>query len=566
MNPNRRFFDLLERKGIFTHEDSDRMLNKFHGDAFAVLEYLIQGNAAPSDVLGNLWGQSMGIAYVDLEKTLFQTKVVRKLPADFARGNRMIPLYHFGDAVTVAMADPTNSPALREAERLMGCGVSPVFSLPGEIEDAIDIQYQFSDSLMSLLSTVAENSLYKGSTQITTEQLRRLAEGRYIVELVRGFLLLALRDRAGDIHIEPEENMVRVRFRIDGVLHERLKFEKSLLAPLISRLKIMAELDITERRKPQDGRLKLDLSRRSINFRLSTVPFIYGEKAVLRVLGQISAREIPDLRDLNFSKSVYTKAMRVVNTPNGVFFVTGPTGSGKTTTLFSALKHLNKPGVNIVTIEDPVEYRLRGVNQMQVNAEIGVNFAVALRSFLRQDPDIVLIGEIRDLETAKIASQAALTGHLVLATMHTNNALQAVTRLVEIGVEPFLVAPSIIGVMAQRLVRRICDHCKKAYKPSKEQLERYFTGDLDAGVRFFHGEGCTECNHTGYKGRIAIHELFVMTEKIKSMVAQNASILDIEREAHAAGFKGMRHDGLKKVVRGFTTIDEIERVVSFGED
>lgn len=387
-----------------------------------------------------------------------------------------------------------------------------------------------------------------------------LSFNQAIVELAKGILILAVKERASDIHIEPGEDMVRVRFRIDGVLHERLKLDADILPPLVSRIKILASLDITEKRKPQDGRISLALPNKAIDYRLSTVPTIYGEKLVMRVLGQVKAKETPDLTDLSLSYVNLAYLKKVVESPNGVFFVTGPTGSGKTTTLYAVLKHLNKPGINIMTIEDPVEYRLNGINQVQVNHAINLDFSSALRSFLRQDPDVILVGEIRDAETAKIASQAALTGHLVLTTMHTNNALQAVTRLVEIGVEPFLVAPAIIGIMAQRLVRKICDNCKEAYALTPEQIEDLFVWDGKRAVSFYRGKGCEVCGHTGYSGRIAIHELFIMNDLIRRMVAKDASIIDIQEEARRSGFRTMRYDGIKKVLRGLTTFDEVNRV------
>lgn len=564
MSSNPRFIELLESNGILTPDDSHQLLKKYKGDAYEVLLYLTRGGAAAN--LGRLWGDSLGAAYVDLNKTLFQSQVVRQLPVEFARKNQIIALYEMGGVFTVAAAHPENQKALKEMEKILGKPVSPVFSLPEEIEDAIEIQYQSTGTLTDFIAKIVDDSLFKGTTEITAEQLRERAHDQSIVELTRGLLLLAIRERASDIHIEPEEDRVRVRFRIDGVLHEWLKIEKDLLPPLVSRLKIMADLDITERRRPQDGRIKLSLSNKDIDFRVSTVPTIYGEKIVLRVLGQLNTREVPDLMELGFSKSVYTQCEYVISVPNGVFFVTGPTGSGKTTTLFSVLKHLDTPEVNIMTVEDPVEYRLPGVNQVQVNAAIGLDFARVLRAFLRQDPNVILIGEIRDMETAKTAAQAALTGHLVLATMHTNNAIQAVTRLVEIGVEPFLVAPSIIGVMAQRLIRLICEHCKEKYTPSTEELAKYFTWEKPPEVFFYRGKGCVECNLTGYSGRTAIHEIFILNETIRSMVARNASLLDIEAEAKRTGYKTMRYDGLKKVLRGLTTIDELERVTMAEEE
>ncbi|MBW1913922.1 MAG: type II/IV secretion system protein, partial [Deltaproteobacteria bacterium] len=478
----------------------------------------------------------------------------------FAKEHRVIPIYQMGDIVTIATADPTNQYIIKKVEKLMGSPVSPVFALPKAIEDAIEIQHQTTSALSGFIAKIAEDASLKGTTQITSEQLKELAEDQSVVEFCRGVIILALRERASDIHIEPGEDMVRIRFRIDGVLQEKMKIEKILLPAITSRLKIVANLDIVEKRKPQDGRATFQLPNKSIDIRFSTVPTIYGEKLVLRILGQAANSETLGLEELYLSKSSYDEVRKVIDSPNGVFFVTGPTGSGKTTTLFAILKHLNTPAVNIMTIEDPVEVRLPGINQVQVNADIGVDFGSALRAFLRQDPNVILIGEIRDVETAKIASQAALTGHLVLATMHTNNALQAVTRLVEIGVEPFLVAPSIIGVMAQRLVRRICEYCKEKYKLPVSTMERYFLGDPNQEIFVCRGRGCIECNQSGYVGRVGVHEIFIMSEQVRSMVAKGASILEIEAEAFRSGYKTMRYDGMKKVLRGITTIEEIESV------
>jgi len=566
VNRNPVFIDLLISEKILTKEDSDKLIQKYNGNSSSILDYLILKGAARKNILGKLWGDSIGVAFVDLNKTLFQSQVVTKLPRKFARKNHVIPLYQMGRVVTIASASPTDQKLLNEVEAVIGLPVSPVFSFPKDIDDAIEIQYQSKDSLVEFISLVSENPLLDDSGTITPEQIDQLAGDQSVIELGRGIVLLGLKERASDIHVEPQEDLVRIRYRIDGVLQERISLEKSLLLPLLSRLKVRADMDITEKRRPQDGRANLKLSNKSIDLRVSTTPTIYGEKIVLRILGQIQQDDVPDLSELGLSKSTMTRFKRIIEIPNGVFFVTGPTGSGKTTTLFAVLKHLNRPEVNIMTVEDPVEYRLSGINQIQVNPAIGLAFDSALRSFLRQDPDVILIGEIRDLETAKTASQAALTGHLVLATMHTNSALQAVTRLVEIGVEPFLVAPSIIGVMAQRLVREICEHCKKTYLLTNEEIEKYFIWDKKSKVYFYRGKGCLECNNAGYSGRIAIHELFIMNEEIRSLVARGASILEIEKTAQKLGFKTMRYDGLKKILRGLTTIDELERVVAVEEE
>lgn len=562
MNPTSVFFERLMAEKILTEEDSKRLNDQYKGDILSVLDYLLHNRLHKKGALGKLWGDCIGISYVDLNKTLFQSEIVKTLPEKFARRNRMIPIYQMGGVVTVAAAMPTDQEMLNKAETAIGSPISAVFSFPADIDDAIEIQYQTIDSINEYLDRIIDKKLFQDVSKITYEELQELSGDQSIIELCRGLLLFGVKHRASDVHIEPGEDLVRIRYRIDGVLQERTTLEKALLPPLASCLKVTAGLDITEKRRPQDGRINLHLSKKSIDFRMSTVPTIYGEKIVLRILGQIQTDEIPEISVLELSKSNFTKIKRVIETPNGVFFVTGPTGSGKTTTLFAVLNHLNTPEVNIMTIEDPVEYRLAGINQIQVNPAINLNFASALRSFLRQDPDVILIGEIRDLETAKIASQAALTGHLVLATMHTNNALQAVTRLVEIGVEPFLVAPSIIGVMAQRLARRICTYCKEKYQLGVEEIEHYFVWDQATDVYFYRGAGCPECNGTGYLGRLAVQELFIMNEEIRSLVAKEASILEIEKTAKRLGFKTMRYDALKKVLRGLTTIDELERVTS----
>ncbi len=562
MRNNPHFFELLVEESVITEEDAERLKEKYNNDAIEVLNHLLKSGAKDRDFLGKIWADTFNLSYVNLEKTIFVARAIEKIPEEFAREHNMIPIYMFENVVTVAMANPIDEKVRREAEILADSPISPVFSFSDEIEDAIDIQYHTKDSLNELIGKISSNSLFKSTGKITAEQMHKLAGDQANVELARSLMLMAMKEKASDIHIDPQEDIVFIRFRIDGVLHDRLKLDKTLHAPLITRLKVLSDLDITERRRPQDGRVRLEMKNKIIDFRISCMPTIYGEKIVLRALGQIIAHEIPDISELELSNENYNVIKDVVDTPNGIFFVTGPTGSGKTTTLFSVLKYLNKPGVNVMTVEDPVEYRLPRVNQVQVNSAIGFDFSKALRSFLRQDPDVILIGEIRDLETAKIASQAALTGHLVLASIHTNSALQAVTRLIEIGVEPFLVAPSIIGVMAQRLVRRICPHCKEEYELTPEEINRYFIWDGKTPVKFYRGKGCIDCFHTGYSGRIAIQEIFIINEEIRAMVAEEASILEINKAARNQGFKTMRYDGFKKVLMGLTTIDEIERVTA----
>ncbi len=557
--------DLISR-AVITAEDYARLSAKHKGDDFSILMHLVKGAARKKEELGRIWSDSLGIAYVDLGKTLFQNSVVEKLPEKFARANHVIPIYQMGDVVTVAAANPSERSVLREAGSLIGSPVSAVFAFPGEIEDAISIQYQSNNALGALLNKISANSLFKSTSKISMEQLRQLAGDQSIMELARCMMLLALKERASDIHIEPGEEAVRIRFRIDGILHERLKLDATLLPPLLTRIKVLSKLDITEKRRPQDGRMHLDLTNRSIDIRVSIIPIIYGEKVVLRILGQADITDVPSLSDLMLSRSVLDTVYRILSHPHGVFFVTGPTGSGKTTTLYAALKHINKPGSNIVTVEDPVEIRLPGINQVQVNRDVGLDFASALRAFLRQDPDVILLGEIRDAETAKIAAQAALTGHLVLATMHTNDSLQAVTRLIDIGVDPFLVAPSIIGTMAQRLVRRLCDNCKERVRLSDEEAGSLFMMTPGQEVFFYRAKGCERCSQTGYFGRIAVHEIFVINDQVRTLIARSPSIQDLKEIAARSGFRSLRYDGIKKVLRGLTTIEEIDRITLFADE
>jgi len=556
---NENFLSLTVEKKLLTEEDTRKLSAKYEGDAFAVLMHLVHGAVAKKDYLGQLWGDSLDVSYINLSKSIIQSQALQQLPEDFARSNKVMPVYQFGEALTVASANPTDKNLTKEIEKTIMKPASMMFAFTEDIEDAIAIHYQSSTGLGALIQQIASSSIFKATSKISPEQLKKLSGDQSIIQLTQGTMLLAVKERASDIHIEPEEDAVRIRFRIDGVLHERMKIDSALLSPIITRYKVLANMDITEKRRPQDGRITLKLTNSAIDVRFSSVPTIYGEKIVLRILGQAEMREAPDIYDIGLAKSNLTVLERIIGNPNGVFFVTGPTGSGKTTTLYSAIKHINKPGINIMTIEDPVEIRLPGVNQVQINPDIDFGFAQALRAFLRQDPDVILVGEIRDVETAKMASQAALTGHLVLATMHTNNALQAVTRLVEIGIEPFLVAPSIIGTMAQRLVRRLCDNCKERYRLDQKIMDNLFIHDGSQEVYFYRAKGCDDCHNLGYSGRIAIHEVFLITEEVRHLISHDASILDIQEAASKSGFKNMRYDGIKKVLRGLTTIDEIDR-------
>ncbi|HZJ48705.1 MAG TPA: GspE/PulE family protein, partial [Acidimicrobiia bacterium] len=434
-----------------------------------------------------------------------------------------------------------------------GREVVPKVATRGDVEEAIQKMASLDNSVSDLAELAAGDS-------VETQDLRALeavADEAPVVKLVSMLITRASADRASDIYIEPTERDLRVRFRIDGVLHEIMRTPRSITNAVVSRLKIMADIDIAERRRPQDGRISLRVSGRQLDLRVSTLPTIYGEKVVMRLLDTSNA--LLELKDLGFAQHTLDGYEASYSKPYGTILVVGPTGSGKSTTLYATLNVLNKPETNIITVEDPVEYRLPGVNQVQVNRKAGLTFASALRSFLRQDPDVMLVGEIRDGETAAIAIESALTGHLVLSTLHTNDAPSSVSRLIEMGVEPFLVGSALDSVLAQRLARRLCDKCKEEYEPTEAMLEQ--GGFAVAPKTLQRAVGCKVCSNTGYRGRVAIHELMTVSEEIERLAVERVSTDVLKKAAVAAGMRTLREDGMTKVAAGVTSLEEILRVV-----
>jgi type IV pilus assembly protein PilB len=464
--------------------------------------------------------------------------------------------------LTVAMSNPGDTELVRRLGQIAQLPVSPVFALPREIEDAIAIHYCTEKGIEESLGELERSSLFD-RPDIAGEKLASLAENNALIQILDEIIYFAIRERATDIHVEPQETHCRIRFRIDGNLREILTYSRKLHRALLSRVKILCNLNIAETRFPQDGRFSMPVGSSLANFRVSTLPSAYGEKAVVRILAMTGKKSMVTLDKMMMSQAILQPFKRVIQSPSGIIFVTGPTGSGKTTSLYSALHEINKPDINIATIEDPVEIQLPGVTQSQVNPNIDLKFSTILRALMRQDPDVILIGEIRDLETAKIATEAALTGHIVFATLHTNTAPQAIVRLIEIGVEPYMVAPSMIAVLAQRLAARICEACKEAYYPSRDVLRKYFHDEGLTDVPFYRGRGCPACRHTGYKGRIAFHELVLITEEVRTLISERRSVQEITRAAAKVGYKPLRYDGLKKVLLGLTTIEEIDQTTSF---
>ena len=532
-----------------------------HGETLPLLQAVIDAKLATKDEACRHWSEAVGFAYVDPLATLVTAEAVERIPLEVARKVRILPLYIIEGVMTVAMAEPGNAELVRRLGQIAQCPESPVFALAVEIHDAIAVHYSTEKSLEQTLGDLERNDLFD-KPEMASERLAILAEHNTLVQSLDQILFFALRERATDIHIEPRELHSRVRFRVDGNLREILRFSRKLHRPITSRIKILCNLDIAESRYPQDGRFSMPVGTQTANFRVSTMPSGFGEKVVIRLLAMSGSKPMT-LDKQMMSQSMLVPFRQLIRNPNGIIFVTGPTGSGKTTTLYSALNELNDQSINISTIEDPIEIHLEGITQTQINPLIDLTFANVLRSLLRQDPDVILIGEIRDLETAKIATEAALTGHVVFATLHTNSAPQAIVRLTEIGVEAYMVAPSVIGVLGQRLAARICENCKEGYTPEPEVLHRHFHDVETQEVTFYRGRGCPACRGTGYKGRVAFHELVLITDELRTLISDGRSVQAIATAAAKNGYKPLRYDGLKKVLLGLTTIEEIESNTSF---
>jgi type IV pilus assembly protein PilB len=556
------FLGRLKETPNFTGEQEVRVLGEHHVDSPELVQAVIDAKMVSKDDACRFWADAMNVAYVDPLVSVITDEAIEKIPLEVAKKTKAIGLYIFNGVMTVAMANPDDHETVKRLGQIARLPCSPVFALPREVEDAIAIHYSNEERLEDSLGALVRSNLFD-NLELAGDKLAHLAENNALAQVLDEIMYFAMRERCTDIHIEAQEIHSRIRFRIDGNLREILAFSKKLHRALVSRIKILSNLDIAESRIPQDGRFSLPIGTQTANFRVSTMPSAYGEKVVIRILAMSGKKSMITLEKMQMSQSILQPFKRLIQNPSGIIFVTGPTGSGKTTTLYSALHEINTPELNISTIEDPIEIQLLGVTQSQVNASIDLKFGTLLRALMRQDPDAILIGEIRDLETAKIATEAALTGHIVFATLHTNSAPEAITRLIEIGVEPYMVAPSVIGVLAQRLAARICDNCKEPYTPTREVLSKYFEEEGLTDVTFYRGRGCPKCRNTGYKGRVAIHELVLITEEIRSLISEEKSVQEIKKAAAKVGYRPLRYDGLKKVLMGMTTITEIEQNTSF---
>jgi type IV pilus assembly protein PilB len=550
--------EILVSQGLISPQDLERALFEQSRTDQLLGRILIDlGLVKEADLMAAL-ARQVGYRFVDLSDYTVDPSAASLIPESVARRYHALPIGWEDGKLVVAMADPSNLFALDDIRTITGLDIQPVVSTAGDIEATIRKYGNLDQSVQQMASEAAEAA----EEDRPDERAAAAVEEGPIVKLVNLLITQALADGASDIHIEPMERDVRIRYRIDGVLQEVMRSPKNIQAGLISRLKVMADINIAERRIPQDGRVGLTVGGKTIDLRMATLPTVYGEKVVIRILDKSSV--LLKLEELGFLESAYQRYREAFLKPYGAILVTGPTGSGKSTTLYATLNMINKPDRNIITVEDPVEYRLPGINQMQMNPRAGLTFASALRSILRADPDIVLIGEVRDRETALIAVEAALTGHLVLSTLHTNDAPSSLPRLVEMGVEPYLVASAIDCVVAQRLARKLCTRCRQAYRPDPAELTGagFRPEQVEEVKEVFRPVGCPACAKTGFRGRIGLYEVMPVTEEIERLTVERASSEEIKRSARRDGMIPLREDGLEKVRLGITSIEEVLRVVA----
>ncbi|MFH1453802.1 MAG: type IV-A pilus assembly ATPase PilB [Armatimonadota bacterium] len=560
--------ELLVDKQFITVKQLEKAHEKAEKSGTSLRKILVSMGFVSENDISQAIGDQLGIKFVNLNELELDPDFVKSVPDHLAQRYKVIPVDQKEEKLTLAMVDPTDVVALDDIRLVTGLNIDPVIATEEAVNSAIARYYGVTD-IAEAEETVKDIAIdahgpleiEEGKEEeISVDKLKELVDEAPIVRVVNLIISQAINDKASDIHIEPDAKSVRVRYRIDGVLHDVMSPPKHIQAPMVSRIKIMANMDIAERRIPQDGKIHLRHEKKEYDLRVSSLPVIYGEKIVMRILDKSSI--MLGLDKLGFYSEIQGEFEDIVEKPYGMILVTGPTGSGKSTTLYSCLHKLNRGDNNIITIEDPVEYQLPGINQVQVNEKAGLTFANALRCFLRQDPDIIMVGEIRDSETAKIAIEAALTGHLVLSTLHTNDAAGAITRLIEMGVEPFLVASSVIGVLAQRLPRVICSNCKEAYNPPAESVRKFgFAAQSDSQVTFYKGVGCDNCKQTGYKGRTGVYELLPVSDRLKGLILKKASTNEIKQAGVEEGMKTLQDDGLRKVLEGVTTIEDCLRVV-----
>jgi len=563
----KRLGEQLVEQGLITQEQYDKALKQHWESGIILRQVLVDMGFVKEEKLLEFIGQNLGIPYVrNVVSQVGDPDVFKMIPEKTCRQYLVMPLYKTGKVLTVAMADPFDVFAIDDLSSLTKHKIEAVLGKREDIIGAIDKFYKAGEALEDIVKNIEQEE--EEELEIVKEARDDEASAESpekvdapIIRLVNTMITQAIKERASDIHVEPEEKTLRIRYRVDGILRDTMTPPKRLQAAITSRIKIMGGMDISIKRSPQDGRFKLRAEGKDYDVRISTVPTIYGEKVVMRLLDQSGV--MSGLPDAGFNKECLRKFRELINRPYGIVLVTGPTGSGKTTTLYLALQAINSPDKNIITIEEPVEYDLERINQISVNVKAGVTFAKGLRSILRQDPDVIMVGEMRDIETADVAVRAALTGHLVFSTLHTNDAPSAITRMVDMGVAPYLVTSSVIGVLAQRLVRVICPRCKEAYQPSAELLMEAQLSSQDNV--FYRGKGCEHCGQTGFRGRTGVFELMLIDKELRALIHTNASSDKIQAAAQKEGMKLLWEDGIDKVFQGVTTLEELKRVAYIDE-
>ncbi len=547
-----RLGDLLIENGLITQAQLKVALNESKKSGKKLGETLIDLDYIDEKTIIDVLSEQLGIDKITTDDIHFEKPLKDILPEKLARKFKVVPVDYTDNEIVVATNDPTNLFMLDEIGRITRKDIIPAIITKDDLFNALEKIYGTEDKLYKIVSDVENKIVELGSNEEITKSV---AEDSSVVMLVDGIISKAISEHASDIHIEPDEDILRVRYRVDGMLHEVLGLNKILHPAVISRIKIMSNIDIAEKRIPQDGRFKIRKDFKDIDFRVSTLPTNYGEKVVLRILDREQALlNLSNIGMDDYSLNTYEK---IISKPYGIILISGPTGSGKTTTLYASLNKLNSLDKNIITVEDPIEYNFKLINQVNVDESAGLTFANALRSILRQDPDIIMVGEIRDRETAEISIQASLTGHLVLSTIHTNDASSSIVRLVEMGIEPYLVATSLIGVVGQRLVRKICPYCKTEYQPDENIAEQL---GLEKNQPIYKGEGCEKCKYTGYQGRIGIYEVMNINKEIRSVINKGGSTDEIRDVAIKNGFRQMKEGGFELVKKGITTIEEVLRV------
>ncbi len=556
--------EILLEKGIITAEQIEQAISQQNSSGHQKLlgELLVEKGYCTENDIACALAEAYSVPYAQVSPKICDPNIIEILPRDFLEEHYVLPLFKVYNTLTVAVSEPTNVFLLDEIGRISGCNVQVVCATAKDIQATLQA-YMPASNVFVIDDIIDETGLDDftliESVSEDISNLEEVAGQSPIVKLVNYLIYNAVNENASDIHIEPDNKRLRVRYRVDGRLYEKIRPPFQMLSAVVSRIKIMAGLDIAQRRSPQDGGIHVMVGGRPIDLRVSVMPGSFGEKVVIRILD--AKRILFNLETLGFSYDNLRLLKEKIHAPNGIILVTGPTGSGKNTTLYAMLTELNNDEVNICTVEDPIEANVSGINQFEVNEGAGFNFATALRSLLRQDPDIVMIGEVRDNETANIAVQAALTGHLVLSTLHTNDAPAAVTRLVDLGVAPFLIGASLVGVLAQRLVRKICSNCREEYEPAVS-IRKMVEKQLNSTSKFYRGVGCKKCRNTGYLGRIAIHELFVPNQEVQELITRNASFKEIREAAIKNGMAPLRLDGLQKAKAGITSVDEVLRVTT----